>query len=249
MKIGVTLSGGFVKGVAHAGLLKALEFKGISPSFIAGSSAGAVIGALYAAGYSPEEIKELAANLSWRDLVKPTFKGGVFSLSGLRDRLLQLVGDVDFKDLKIPFGLTVVNLKNLKPEFITEGKVVDYIVASCSISPLFAPYKIGKNYYADGGIRNCLPAEMPKVFGCTVNICSNVNLVSEKFNPSSMIDIAVRISLAGVIENQEKRYGYCDILVNHKIDGSLFDFDSVEIFFESGYKNGLRAIEDLESWL
>lgn len=249
MKIGVTLSGGFVQGVAHAGLLKALEFKGISPSFIAGSSAGAVIGALYAAGYSPEEIKELAANLSWRDLVKPTFKGGVFSLSGLRDRLLQLIGDADFKDLKIPFGLTVVNLKTLKPEFVTEGKVVDYVVASCSIPPLFAPYKIGKNYYVDGGIRNCLPAEMPKVFGCTVNICSNVNLVSEEFDPSSMIDVAIRISLAGVIENQEKRHGYCDILVNHKIDGSLFDFKSVEIFFESGYKNGLRAIEDLESWL
>lgn len=249
MKIGVTLSGGFVHGIVHAGLLNALEFKGVSPSFVAGSSAGAVVGALYSAGYSPEKIKDFALSVSWKTLTKLSLRGGLFSLSGLRDKLLQLIGNVEFRDLKIPFGVTVVNLKTLKEEFITEGKVVDYVVASCSIPPLFSPYKIGKNYYVDGGIRNCLPAELPKAFGCKINLCSNVNVIVEKFNPTSMVDVATRVSQASIIENQEKRYSYCDILVNHKTDASLFNFRNVENLFELGYKNGLKALEKMESWL
>ncbi|MEO2069216.1 MAG: patatin-like phospholipase family protein [Desulfurobacteriaceae bacterium] len=249
MKLGLTLSGGFVKGVAHAGLLKALEYKGISPSFIAGSSAGALVGVLYCAGFSPDEIKKLSKTISWKKLVKPTFKGGIFSLEGLRNKLLNLLGDIEFRDLKIPFGLSVVNLKTLKPEFITEGKVVDWVIASCSASPVFVPCKIGRNYYVDGGIRNCLPAEMPKVFGCSINICSNVNILPPKFNPNSIVDVAVRVSFASIIENQEKRFQYCDILVNHEIEGSRFDFDNVEKFFEIGFENGLKAIERLEEVL
>ncbi|ADY73814.1 Patatin [Desulfurobacterium thermolithotrophum DSM 11699] len=249
MKIGVTLSGGFIKGVAHAGLLKALEYKGISPSFIAGSSSGAAIGVLYAAGYSPDKIRELSLDLNWRKLTKPSFKGGLFSLSGLRAKLKELIGDIDFKDLKIPFGLTVVNLKTLKVEFITEGKVIDYVVASCSIPPIFTPYQIGKNYYIDGGIRNCLPAEMVKASGCRINICSNVNEISEKFEPSSIKDVSLRVSFASILENQEMRYKYCDVLVNHCFEQFSFDFENIEEIFELGYKNGLKAFEEIEDWL
>ena len=246
MKIGVTLSGGFVKGVAHAGFLKALEFKGISPSFVAGSSAGAVVGDLYCAGYSPDEIKEISRSLSWKDIIKPSLRGGFFSLAGLRKKLFDLIGDLNFSELKIPFGLTVVNLKTLKVEFVTEGKVVDYVVASCSIPPFFCAHRVGRNYYMDGGVRNCLPAEMVKTFGCRVNICSNVNVVQHEFDPESLVEVALRTILASVIENQEKRYSYCDILVNHNLEGSMFDFARVDEFFEQGFKNGLSALESVE---
>ncbi|TCK03394.1 patatin-like phospholipase family protein [Phorcysia thermohydrogeniphila] len=243
MKVGVTLSGGFVKGVAHAGFLKALEFKGISPSFVAGTSTGALIGVLYCAGYSPDEIKEIALSLSWKNIVRPSLKGGLFSLAGLRKKLLDLIGDLSFSELKIPLGLTVVNLKTLKVEFVTEGKVVDYVVASCSIPPLFSPYRVGSDYYIDGGIRNSMPAEMVKAYGCKINICSNVNVARREFNHESLVDVTVRAILASVLENQERRCGYCDIFVDHDIEGSMFDFARVADFFEQGFKNGLSALE------
>jgi NTE family protein len=246
MKVGVTLSGGFVKGVAHAGFLKALEFKGVSPSFVAGTSAGALIGALYCAGYSPDEIKEFALSLSWKDIVRPSLRGGFFNLAGLRKKLLDLIGDLSFSELRIPFGLTVVNLKTLKVDFITEGKVVDYVIASCSIPPLFSPHKIENDYYIDGGIRNSMPAEMVKAYGCKINICSNVNIAQRKFNHESLIDVTVRVILASVLENQERRYGYCDMIVNHNIEGSMFDFKKVADFFEQGFKKGLSALESSE---
>jgi len=249
MKIGVTLSGGFVKGVAHIGFLKALEEKGIVPSVVSGASAGAVVGLLYCAGFSPEEILEIAKTTKWRELAKPCLRGGFFKLSGLEAKLKELIGDITFNELKIPLIVTVINLKTLKVEFINYGKVIKPTVASCSVPPLFAPVKIGKNYYADGGIRNCLPAEAPKAYGCSLNICSNANTPSKEFNPNSILDVSLRASLAGILENQESRHRYCDIMVSYKFNHSQFDFSKVEEFFYEGYRKTLKAIEGFEKWL
>ncbi len=248
-KIGVTLSGGFLKGIAHAGLLKALEQKGMAPSFVAGASSGSVIGFLYCAGISPDRILELAKSLSWLSLTSISFKGGIALLSGLKEKLLKLVGDIRFEDLKVPFGLSVVNLKTIKTELITSGKAVDFVVASCSIPPLFSPWKIGENYYVDGGIRNCLPAEIPKAFGCGINVCSDVNTMPEDFNPYSLKQVSERVSLASTMENEERRYPYCDIIVKHKCKGSHLDFGMVESFFDVGYKNGLKVAGRIEEML
>ncbi len=245
-KIGVTLSGGFVKGAAHIGFLKALEYKGVSPSFIAGASAGALVGFLYACGFSPEKILEIGKGLSWRKLVRPCFRGGVFRLEGLYSLLRELTGCLDLSELKIPFAVVVVNLKTLKLEVKREGPALDFVVASCSIPPLFAPWKVGGSYYVDGGIRNCLPAEVVKSSGVDVNICSNVNVLPEKYEPQSFTGVLERVSLANVLENQGWRLNYCDIIVNHQTSHSPFDFSSFEKLVDSGFEVTLREIE---KWL
>lgn len=245
-RIGITLSGGFVKGAAHIGFLKALEYKGISPSFIAGSSAGALVGFLYSYGFSPEKIAEIGKNLSWKKLARPLFKGGLFSLKGLYDLLNELTGNPDISELKIPFAAVVVNLKTLKVEVKREGPSADFVVASCSIPPLFSPWKVENNYYVDGGIRNCLPAEVVKASGVEVNICSNVNTSVEEFSPESIINVMERTSLANVLENQSWRLNYCDIIINHRIPNSLFDFSNFEYFVEAGFEGTLKEIE---KWL
>ena len=249
MRIGVTLSGGFVKGAAHIGFLKALEYKGLAPSFVCGSSAGAVVGVLYCAGFSPDKILEIAKNISWRKLASPSFKGGFFKLEGLYRKLKELIGDVDIKELKIPFGLVVVNLKTLRTEFKREGKASELVTASCSIPPLFSPWKVGGNYYIDGGIRNCLPAEMAKAEGVELNICSNVNTCPEEFSPGSLLNTGLRASLAGVIENQERRLPYCDIIVNHRTTENPFDFEAVEEIAETAYSETLKVLEENQKWL
>jgi len=244
MKVGATLSGGFLRGAAHIGFLKALEYKGFPPSFVCGASAGAVVGVLYCAGYSPDEILEMAKSTSWRKLASPSFRGGLFKLEGLYRELLNLIGDVDIKELKIPFGLTVVNLRTLKTEFKTEGHAPSLVVASCSIPPAFAPWKVGRDYYIDGGTRNCLPAEMAKAAGVELNICSNANTPTEDYSPTSLTGVALRCSLAGVLENQSWRLSYCDIIVNHSLPPDSFDFEKVEELAQAGYEATLKAIEE-----
>jgi NTE family protein len=247
MRVGVTLSGGFVRGIAHGGFLKALEYKGIVPSFVAGSSAGALVGALYCAGYSPDEILSLAKSYSWRNLASLSLKGGLFKLDGLYQELVKLVGKIDLSELKIPFGLTVVNLKTLKLEFKLKGELPALVVASCSIPPLFSPWEVEGKLYADGGLRNCLPAELAKAHGVEINLCSNVNVPSRDFNPDSILEVSLRASLAGVIENQERRLSYCDIIVNHYISQSPFSFKGIEESFNTAYRETLRVLEE-EKW-
>lgn len=245
-KIGVTLSGGFVKGAAHIGFLKALEYKGLSPSFIAGSSAGALVGFLYAYGLPIEKIVEIGKELSWKKLAKPSFKGGLFKLEGLYSLLIEITGNPDISELKIPFATVVVNLKTLKIEVKKEGPAADLVVASCSVPPLFSPWVVNGNFYIDGGVRNCLPAEVGKSSGVDINVCSNVNTPDKEFNPDSIRNVLERASLANVIENQSWRLNYCDIIVNHYIPYSPFDFSKLEELVETGFKNTLR---ELEKWL
>ena len=245
-KVGVTLSGGFVKGAAHIGFLKALEYKGISPSFIAGSSAGALIGFLYAYGLPVKKIVEIGKELSWKKLTKPSFKGGFFKLEGLYTLLLEITGNPDISELKIPFATVVVNLKTLKIEVKREGPAVDFVVASCSVPPLFSPWRVGNQYYIDGGVRNCLPAEVGKSSGADINICSNVNTIDKEFNPESIKNVLERASLANVIENQSWRLNYCDIIVNHRIPCSPFDFSKLEETVDIGFRETLKEIE---KWL
>ncbi len=246
MKVGVTLSGGFVKAAAHIGFLKALEEKGLYPSFVAGSSAGALVGFLYSFGFSTDEIEKIAKTLSWRKLVRPSFKGGIFSLKGLYEILVDLTGNPDLKELKVPFAAVLVNLKTLKAEVKTEGASADIVTASCSASPLFSPWKIGENYYIDGGFRNCLPAEVVKSMGAEVNICSNVNAVPVSFNPNSIVEVAYRSSLSSILENEEFRFKYCDIIVNHKLDFDPFDLSKIGEIVALGFENTLREVE---KWL
>ncbi|SNR88281.1 patatin-like phospholipase family protein [Desulfurobacterium atlanticum] len=248
-KIGVALSGGFLRGIAHAGFLKGLEQKGISPAVISGASAGAIVGALYAHGFSPEKIGQIARELNWKKLATPSFKGGLFKLTKLKTKLEEFIGDVDIKDLKIPFALTVVELKTLKTKFVTEGKASDWIVASCSIPPLFAPWKIDGNYYIDGGIRNSMPAEFPKAAGCDIVIGSSVHFVDTRYDPESLTDVALRVGMAQCIENETYRAPFCDIVVNHYLPGSPFDFNNVENFFKTGYENGIKVAEEVKKWL
>jgi len=248
MKIGAALSGGFVKGVAHLGFLKALETKGLAPSFVAGSSAGALVGAFYCAGFSVEESLKVAKSLSWKGLARPSFKGGFFKLEGLYKLLKKFFGDKTIEELPIPLAVVVVNLRTLKAEVKREGPLADLVVASCSVPPLFAPWKVGTEYYADGGLRNCLPAEVPKACGVEVNVCCSVNGYTYDFNPDSLAEVAVRSSLATVLENQESRLRYCDIIVNLTLEGSPLDFDMVESFFNQGYEQTLKQIEGKLPW-
>jgi NTE family protein len=249
MKIGITLSGGFVKSLAHAGLLKAIDEYGLEIGAISGASSGSLIAALYAFGISPDELLDISRDLNWRKLAKPYLKGGLFKLDGLKNLLIDITGNINLEDLKIPIAISVVNLRTLKPQFFTEGPLADCVIASCPIPPLFAPWKIGEDYFVDGGIRNCLPAEFPKAAGCEINICSNVNVASEEFDPQSLKDVSIRVGIAQIIENQEKREYYCDKLIDHKLTGSAYDFEMVEEFFRKGYENGLKIAKEIKSWL
>lgn len=158
-KIGLVLGGGGAKGSASIGALKVIEQSGIKIDCVAGTSIGAIIGALYAAGYSADEIEDLFATIKWKDLLKGN------RLEAKFEELLLARNVSSFKDLKIPFRCVAVNVNTGKDEVFANGQVCKAIRASMSIPPIYTPVEFNGNEYVDGGFINNFPVDVVKAMG------------------------------------------------------------------------------------
>jgi NTE family protein len=178
MKIGYALGGGAARGLSHIGVLKVLEERGIFPDVIAGTSVGAIIGALYAGGYKPVEIEELVLGLDWKKLVHLVdmnlpFKG---LLQGKRVVLLlkSVLGDLTFPQLKYAFACVATDINNGKQVVLRNGSLIDAIRASISIPGIFTPVAIKRRYLVDGSLINAVPVSVCRDMGAGYVIGVNV---------------------------------------------------------------------------
>ncbi len=160
--IGLVLSGGGSKGLAHAGVIKFLEEQKIKPSQVAGTSAGSIVGALYAWGKTPEEILEFFKSIylfHWKHL---TFKkAGLIDSESFRVYFESIFKDATIGDLKIPVQITATDMVRGKLKiFGPSTKIVDAILASSAFPGILSPYEIDGNIYSDGGILNHFPTDV-----------------------------------------------------------------------------------------
>jgi NTE family protein len=162
-KVGVALGGGGAKGFAHIAYLQAMDEMGVKPSCISGTSMGSIIGALYAVGYSPENILEALDSLSAKRLTSPGLLSRLQfvppTLTGsLVKRLLRgFFGGRTFEDAKIPLKTVAVNFHTLEEKVFTSGSILDGVMASIALPGFFPPYFCGSEYYIDGGALNIVP--------------------------------------------------------------------------------------------
>jgi len=159
-KIGFALSGGAVRGMAHIGMLIAFEENGIRPDIIAGTSIGAAVGALYSYGISPEKMLAEFEKIRINKLLWDIAKNRAVSMHLLYELLHYFIREDDFDTLKIPLYINVTNLNNGKEVVIHSGKLIDYVVASCSIPIIVKPVIIDSVAYADGGIIRNMPSSL-----------------------------------------------------------------------------------------
>ena len=159
-KLGLVLSGGGAKGFAHVGLLQALEEMGIQPDIIAGASVGSIVGALYADGYSIQEMLSVFKNTGFMDLVSPKLNANsILKTDNLQKKLKSLLHAKTFEELRIPLVISASNLTCGKVEYFRSGTLLDKVLASSSIPVLFNPVIIDGQYYADGGLFDNFPVE------------------------------------------------------------------------------------------
>lgn len=178
-KVGLALSGGAARGLAHIGVLEVLENEGIQIDLIAGTSAGALAGALYAQGKDTTLIKNLALNMTRKRLVSlmdiTISRSGIVQGNRVR-RLLQsmLNGDPDFTDLKMPFACIATDINTGEEVVINEGSVLEGVRASISTPGLFTLVKREGRYLVDGGLANPVPVSVLKDMGANFIIAVNV---------------------------------------------------------------------------
>jgi len=177
-KVGLALGGGAARGLAHVGVLEVLEREGVPVDMIAGTSAGAAVGALYAQGKSASRIKELALDTGWRrlvsliDLALP--KSGFIEGTKIKNLLKSFMGDISFSELKIPLSCVATDIHSGEEVVISEGSVLEAVRASISIPVIFTAVRWRDRYLVDGGLVNPVPVSTVRDMGAELVIAVNV---------------------------------------------------------------------------
>ncbi|MFB5085453.1 patatin-like phospholipase family protein [Symbiobacterium thermophilum] len=190
-KVGLALGGGFARGMAHIGVLQALVAAGIPIGLVAGTSAGSLVGALYAAGCDPWALEQLAAEMNWRSLVRLRLRrDGLLDTSGLERFLVERVGDLDFRDLRLPFGALATDLLDGQPVLIREGRVTTAVRASCAYPGIFLPVRVGEHTLVDGGLTQPIPARAARSMGADLVIGVELSQDPDPgYRPRNLLDI------------------------------------------------------------
>jgi NTE family protein len=189
VRVGLALGGGAAKGFAHIGVIKMLEANGIKPVVVAGTSAGSVVGALYASGMDAYALQEKAFALdesSIRDV--SLFSGGVVKGQKLQDYVNQLVGNRTFEKLQKPFAAVATRLEDGQRTVFVRGNVGQAVRASSSVPGVFEAVAIGKHHFIDGGVVSPVPVDAARELGAdfviAVDISSKANGAAD---PSSLL--------------------------------------------------------------
>lgn len=157
-EVGVALGGGGARGLAHLGVLRFLESKNIRVGAIAGTSAGGIVGSLYAAGISTKEIERRFAEASLRGLLHARPRGaGLIGLDKVGAWLEGNLGACTFADLHIPFAVTAADLETAEEIILSEGPVVEAVLATIALPGIFPPMRISGSRLIDGGVLDPVP--------------------------------------------------------------------------------------------
>ena len=159
MNITLALSGGGVKGFAHIGSLRVLEGEGFRVRGVAGTSAGGLVGALYAAGYSPNEMEDRLRDIDQGNLFSKMHGDGpaLLGFAGVTAILFELLGDRSFDGLRIPLALTATDLTSGLPVVIKQGRLIDAVLATSAVPGVFPPRSVKGHLLVDGAILNPIP--------------------------------------------------------------------------------------------
>lgn len=253
VKIGLALGGGGARGVGHIGALLAFEELGIKFDYIAGTSAGALVGALYAFGKSASEIRDIALTLKKKDIfnrmipfVKPA------KSSKIEELLNGIFKDVTvFSEMKIPLKVVCTDLKTGKEVDFDYGNVAKVVSASCSVPGIFTPVVYENMHLIDGGLRNNVPADIVKEMGANVVFAIDVNHLRGT-GTQSLSTVSVLSSTIGIIMQSkiDKTMESADLIFEPSLESfSPLKLDGVENMIKIGYDTVMSNKHKIEKML
>jgi NTE family protein len=247
-KTGLVLSGGGARGFAHLGVIQALNEAGIFPDVISGTSAGAIVGVLYADGYAPREILALMNWASRFDFMRPALpREGLLQINGVDKILKANLRAKTFEELKIPLFVSATDLNQGKSVYFSKGDLFEPVMASASIPVLFQPVKINNVSYVDGGVLDNLPIK-PIENSCQVIIGSFVNPIGYVEKVTGLINIAERtflLSMSKDVVEKSKRFDLYIAPPELRNYGILDPEKSQEIF-DLGYSATKEKLTDIK---
>jgi NTE family protein len=248
MTTGLVLSGGGIRGVAHIGAIKALEEYGIYPSLIAGTSVGAIVGALYAAGCTWEEMLDFFKSTEIFSFTNYAMgKPGFLDTEKFHDQLKAYIPNDTFESLEKQLHVTATNLLDGTLNVFSRGQLIKPVLASAAVPGLFAPVQIEKGYYVDGGTLNNFPVDLIKqrcdrIIGVYVNPFNHVN-IKDLNHVNKVLERAYHVMVAN---ETTQKFKDCDILIRpaNMNKYSMFTLKNLDIILDLGYTAAKNALKN-----
>ena len=244
-EFGLVLSGGGALGLAHIGAIKALEEAGIEPAWVAGSSMGAIIGVMYAAGYSADEIMQIVKEERLYKvgrlirLQSALRNSGMSTHKTLLHELHELIPHNSFDSLERRFMVCVTDVERGEPVYRYEGtNLAEYVAASASIPALFEPVTIDSVRYVDGGVTDNLPVSQLLILNSQLKVIAvDVLPFIENYEAKNAIDMARWALRLFQIKNMDANRDACDVLVQSFALEKYheFDFKHYKEIYQYGY--------------
>lgn len=257
-KLGLALGGGGARGLAHIGVLKALEEEDIPVSMISGTSVGALIGGLYAAGISTSEMEEMSAEIGWSSLTNYS-KLSVFRLLILEEQLStnnmevylrKHIKDIRFDQLKIPFACVATDLQTGERVVFREGSVAQAARASSTIPGLFEPVVFRHRYLVDGGLVSNIPTDLVQHLGADIILAVDVTADFSRFQPKNImatLNQAIYIQSESMSKNE---LALADVIIRPQLgDISAIDLTRSAECIDSGILAARRSIPAIKQIL
>jgi NTE family protein len=250
--LGICLSGGGALGFAHIGVLQSLEDHGIFPTHIVGSSMGAIIGTLYAEGYTPAEMLQLVKTdklykVTTLMTFRPSFlKSGLSTHAMLLSLIHELVPHNSFEQLKKRMHICVVNLNVAEWEIIDSGNSLDkWVAASASIPGVFETMLDGEINYVDGGLLNNMPAQGLSGL-CRTIIGVDVIPLKTPAQLKKPIDTLAFSVRAMQHQNSKEGRSLCQFIIEPQAIEEFheFSFDAYQAIYQYGYSAATKYIVD-----
>jgi NTE family protein len=248
-KIGLALSGGAARGIAHIGALKALQEARIPIDILAGTSSGALIGALYASGLDVASIERIALGLKWKEFAEFTLpKMGLISGKGIEKFILEHTKIKDFRELKVPLMVIATDLVTEKEVVFKEGSLATIVQASCAIPGVYTPVRYKDMLLADGGLINVLPTDVLRQAGADFVIAVDVNTratISPEVNNVFQVILQSWDTISR--EGAKRAIKDADFVIYPEIgDISKVDLKRARELLESGYQETKKLIPQMK---
>ncbi len=253
-KVGIVLSGGAARGIAHIGVLKCWKERNLPADLIVGTSVGAIVGGLFASGMPVKKIEGIGDELNWNKFVEvKVIPSRLLNLTGIvsNERMSQFfnsyVGDKKFSDLKIPFVCVASDLKTGQKVIFREGKLIPAIRASSAIPGIFEPVEYKHRLLVDGGVVDNVPVDIAFSDGMDVVVASWTGGGVNVEEPKSIISILARvISISGVLLSKNQ-LASASVVISPDLKGiSPLDIGKFKTAEKRGYEACRGKISDIK---
>ena len=252
IRIGLALGGGFARGVAHIGVLRAFERANIPLYAISGVSAGSVVAACYASGRSPDEIEKIAMTMKFRDVARWTVDWlGVLDSERMEPFLHKALGVDRFESMRLPLAIVASDLRTGTPAvFRKYGDVVAPVRASCAYPGLFKPVNCGGRLLVDGMVAMEVPAKPLIEMGATHVVSVYLPAEEESVDPLSLVAVVNRCFqlMSSRMEDEWRRYSDF-VITPHVADVGWDSFDNVHHTIAAGEAAAELVIPQIRHWL